>query len=75
MSNNGFHEEVESQIDEGGCVEVSVTQYHKDTYGIKGNIRIQTDNVGPDSHNVWFSREESKKLRKALKRAEKFLES
>lgn len=66
---------VASDLDKESLVEVEVLQYEKDTHGADGNIRVRTDHGGVAPHNVWLSREDSKRLRKALKRAEKFLES
>lgn len=75
MSNNGFFEEVASHLDKESFVEIEVTQYHKDTYGADGDIRVTTSSGSFGAHNVWLDRKASKRLRKALKRAEKFLES
>lgn len=72
---DGFFEEVASHLDKESFVEIEVTQYHKDTYGADGDIRVCTANGEPYSANVWLDRAASKRLRKALKRAEKFLES
>lgn len=72
---NGFHEEIADGHVPHSVIEVEVIQYHKDTYGADGDIRVRTTNGEPYAHNVWLDRAASKKLRKALKRAEKFLES
>lgn len=72
---NGYYKEVKVSDDVWSCVEVEVTQQHKDTYGVGGDIRVRTCDGSDLPHNVWLTVAESKKLRKALKRAEKFLES
>lgn len=72
---NGFYVEVEADLDKESYVAVEVTQQHKDAYGAGGDIRVQTTNGEPYAHNVWLDLAASKRLRKALKRAEKFLES
>lgn len=73
---SGFYEEISAtRYDKESFVVMEVTQEHKDTYGVDGDIRIATNNGYPDAQNVWLDRKTSKKLRKALKRAEKFLEA
>lgn len=71
----GFSEEVVSSFDSESFVMVDVTQYTKEVHGRDGDIKVCTANGGPSPHNVWLDIDASKRLRKALKRAEKFLES
>ena len=72
---SGFYEGVEAYTDDESFVEVEVTERHRVVYGADGDIRVQIRNGSGGRSMVWLNRKDSKRLRKALKRAEKFLEN